>query len=117
MRGIGFATESVPFVSLLIFIGEGAACLAWAMCLLSRPRRHGLRLPRSRIPVVSATLFAGVLAAYGLSELTLRRLHKDLLVLFTSIVVTTISALILVILRIEAQQAVSSDLGRGWNNL
>jgi hypothetical protein len=99
MRGIGFGIDNLPFVSLRILIGAGAACFAWAICLLAWSRQRSLRLLRSRIPVVSATLFVGVLSAYGLSELILRNLHKDLFVLLTSIVVTTISALILVILR------------------
>jgi len=107
MRGIGFGLDNLHFFSLRILIGEGVACLAWAMVLLAWLRQEGLRLPRTHIPRVFATLVAGVLFAYGLSELTLRILHKDIFVFLTSIVVTTISALILVILRSKAQQAVS----------
>jgi len=104
MYAAGLGIDNLPFYDLRLLIGEGGACLMWATCLLVWSRQPGLRLSRSRLLAVFAILFAGVLFAYGLSYLIRRSFHKDLFILLTSIVVTTISALILVFLRRKAKE-------------
>jgi len=98
MYAAGFGIDNLPFGDLRLLIGEGAACLMWAICLLAWSRQPGRFLSGNRLLAVFATLFAGVLFAYGLSYLIRRSFHKDLFILLTSIVVTMISALILVFL-------------------
>jgi len=105
MRAFYPGADNFPFLHLRIFIAEGAGCLAWAACLLVWSRQPGRRLSMRLLPALFATLFAGVLFAYGLSYLIRRNFHKDLLMLVTSIVVTMISALILVFLSSKAHDA------------
>jgi hypothetical protein len=71
MYAAGFGIENLHFDSLRLVNGEGAACLAWATCLLVWSRRPGLHLSRSRLLAFSAALFAGVLFAHRLSKLIL----------------------------------------------
>lgn len=92
----GFGRIDLPFDSLRILIGEGFACLAWAACLLLWFRQQGIRPSRKRLLAIFAALFTGVLIADGLSRLVVRYLHKDIYFLLTSMVVTVLSALIVV---------------------
>jgi hypothetical protein len=98
MLAAGFGIVNLPFDALRLLIGEGAACLAWATCLLIFARRPVLRPP---IPVLAsfAALFAGVLIAAGLATLIRRSFQKDFYLILTSIIATAISALILIFLR------------------
>jgi hypothetical protein len=101
----GFKIDDLPFYALRLLIGEAAACLAWAACLLVWSRQTGVCVSRKRLLASFSTLFAGVLAAYGLSGVILRSLHRNVYFPLTSVVATTISALILVFLRSKAQEA------------
>jgi hypothetical protein len=101
----GFGIVDLPFDPLRLLIGEAAACLAWATCLLVWSRQTGFRVARKQLLAFFSALFAGVPAAYGLSSLILRSFHKDVHFLLTSIVATTISAMILVFLRSKAHEA------------
>lgn len=97
--------DNLPLFNLRILIAEGAGCLAWAVCLLVWSRKPALRRSGKRLLAVFATLFAGVLFAYGLSYLIRRSFHKDVYILVTSIVVMMISALIFVFLSSKANDA------------
>jgi len=114
MYAAGFGIDNLPFDDLRLLVGEGAACLVWATCLLVWSRQPGLRLSRNRLLALSATLFAGVLSVRGLSILILKGFHKqihlEMYLLLTSIVATTISALILVFLRSKGQELGSKDI-------
>lgn len=101
----GFGMANLPFYSLRLVIGEAAACLAWAICLLGWSRKTGFRLSRRQLLGSFSALFAGVLVASGLSTPILRSFHKNIHFLLISVFTTTISALILVFLRGEAQKA------------
>jgi hypothetical protein len=105
MYAVGLGIDNLPFASVRFLIGEGAACLVWAICLLVWSSASGLGLSRKRLLALSATLFVGVLFAYGLSDLIRRRFQKDRFFLVTSVVVTMISALFLVASRQNAKQS------------
>lgn len=110
MYAIGFGIDNLPFYSLRLMIGEAAACLVWAVCLLAWSRESGSSLSRNRILASFAVLFAGVLSANGVTSLVLESFHKDISWLFISVVVTTISALILIFLRGKATEVGGSGL-------
>jgi hypothetical protein len=97
MRVAGYGTENLPFSSLRFLIGEGVACLAWAMCLVMwfRPQQS----PGSRhcFLFVFVTLYAGVLFAHGFFAVLPRYSSKYFLA--TSIVETALSALIVMFAR------------------
>jgi hypothetical protein len=105
MLAAGFGIVNLPFDDLRVLIGEGAACLAWAVCLLIWSQRAVLRPSATRLFALFAALFAGVLVTYGLSTLILRRFQKDYFILSTSIITTIISALLLVFLNRKGQGA------------
>ncbi len=109
MYAVGFGVDNLPLDSFRLLVGEAAACLAWAVCLLVWSREPALRRPGNRLLAVFAALFVGVLFAYGLSYLIRINFHKDLFMLVTSIVVTMISALILVFLS-KAHDAKSAQV-------
>jgi hypothetical protein len=110
--GIMYAAgiDNLHFITVRFFIGEGAACLMWATCLLVWSRQPGLRLSRSLLLAVFAVLFASVLFAYGLSYLIFRSFHKDIYALLISVFATTMSALILVFLSRNAQEDGRRDI-------
>ena len=110
MYAVGFRINNPPFYSLRLVIGEGAACLAWAICLLVWSSESGSRLLRNRLLALFTTLFASVLSAHGVSNLVLKSFHKEIYFLLTSVVATTISAMILVFLRGKATEVGSSGL-------
>jgi hypothetical protein len=99
MQAAGYGIDNLPFYDVRLLIGEAAACLAWAACLLvwsSRPLRN---FSKKNLLVIWAALFAIVLSAYGGSKLVLANFHKDVYFLLTSITATLLSALILVLLK------------------
>lgn len=98
MSAVDRGADNFPFYNLRLLIGEGAGSIVWAGCLLVWSGQPGLRLSMRRLPAVSATLFAGVLFAYGLATLIFRRFHQDILIVLTSVVTTVISAVTLVFL-------------------
>jgi len=95
----GFGILNLPFITLRLLIGEGAASFVWAICLLISGRQSGLHLARNLLFLTFAALFAGVLFASGLAYLVSRVFHADIYVYLESTVATTISAVILVFLR------------------
>ena len=110
MYAVGFRVDNPPFYSLRLVIGEGAACLVWAICLLVWSSESGFRLSRNRLLALFTTLFASVLSAHGVSNLVLKSFHKEIYFLLTSVVATTISAMILVFLRGKATEVGGSGL-------
>jgi hypothetical protein len=110
MYAVGFRTDNPPFYALRLVIGEGAACLVWATCLLVWSNESGSHLSRNRLLALFTTLFASVLSAHGLSNLVLKSLHKEIYFLLTSVVATTISAMILVFLTGKATEVGGSRL-------
>jgi hypothetical protein len=109
LYAVGFRINP-PFDSLRLVIGEGAACLVWAICLLAWSRESGSHLSRNRLLALFTTLFASVLSAHGVSNLVLKSFHKEIHFLLTSVVATTISAMILVFLRGKATEVGGSGL-------
>jgi hypothetical protein len=101
---VGFRVDNLPLYSLRLLVGEAAACLAWAACLLIWSRKTGFGLSRKHLLESSSALFGGVLVAYGLSTPILRSFHKDIYFLLTSVLTTTISALILIFPRAKEQE-------------
>jgi hypothetical protein len=101
----GFGIDNLPFDSLRFLIGEGAASLMWAICLMMWSREPGLSLSKTRFLGVSTTIFVGVLSAQGLSQLILRNFRKDIYFLLTSVVVTTLSAFMVTLLSGNAKEA------------
>ena len=101
MHAAGFGMENLPFEPFRRLLGEGAACLAWATCLLIWSHRSSLRLSRKRLVALSTSLFVCVVAAYCLSLLIFKNFHKDVYFLLTSVFASTLSALILVLLKSE----------------
>lgn len=110
----GFGIVNLPLYSLRLLIAEGTACLAWATCLLFWSRQRGIRPLRKRLVAISAALFAGVLTADGLSWLIIRIFHKDVYVLLESVVVTMLSALIVVFMSAEAIKMGDPGLASGF---
>ncbi len=110
MYGAGFGIVNLPFENLRLLIGEGAACLVWAICLWVWSRRPSLRSSRNSFFAIYAVLCAGVLSAAGLTELILRAFHKDLFIFLTSTIATTLSALILVFLRDKPLEIRGTDI-------
>ena len=96
MYAFGFGVVDLPYYSFRLLIGEGAACLVWAICLLMWSRQTGSNFPRNRLPATFVILFFGVLFASGLAYLTLKLFNRDFYVYFESVVVTTISAFIVI---------------------
>jgi hypothetical protein len=103
----GFGVVNLPLYNLRLMIGEGAASLVWAVCLLEWSRRPGLGLSRNHLLATSATLFAGALFAHGLTYLVLRTFHRDFYVYLESIVATVLSVLVLVFLKRKTEEGVS----------
>jgi hypothetical protein len=116
MYAAGFGRDNPPYYSLRLLIGEGAACLVWAECLLIWSHQSRLRFSRDRLLAAFAALYVAVLAAHGLSVLFLRNFHKDFFVLLTSIAATAISSMILIFLRREKPER-TGDKNRGWPTL
>jgi hypothetical protein len=106
----GFGVVNLPFANLRLLIGEGAASLGWATCLLLWSHKQGSRLPRTRLLALFVILFAGVLAAHVLSKVMLLFFQKDIHFVLTSAIVTTLSALILVFLRSKSIEVGGSVL-------
>lgn len=104
----GFGMVDLPLYNLRLMIGEGAASLAWAVCLLAWSRRPGLGLSRNHLLATFATLFAGVLFAHGLTYLVLRTFHRDFYGYLESTVATVLSALVLVFLKRKPEEDVSA---------
>ncbi|SRR5579871_1878735 len=104
MSVAGFGVVDLPFGNLRHLIGESVACLAWATCLLLWSQKHNPRLPRRRFLAIFAALFICVLLASGLSKLILGIFHKDIYFVLTSVAVTTLSALILILLKSEGMK-------------
>jgi hypothetical protein len=103
MHAVGFGTVDLPFFKFRLLVGEGTACLAWTVCLLLWSRRPGFHMSRNRFFTIFAILFVGVIFAYEISNPINKSFHRDIYLLLTSIVVTAISALILVFLRNRAE--------------
>jgi len=95
----GFGTNDLPFDFLRVLIGEGAASLVWAICLLMSLREPSRRVSRTRILGTSAAIFAGTLLSQALSKLILSHFHMDIYFLLISLVVTTLSAFVVIFLR------------------
>jgi hypothetical protein len=110
MQAVGFGIDNLPFYSLRLVIGEAAACLVWAICLLAWSWESGSCFSRNRILPLFAILLAGVLSAHGVSNLALKSFHREIYFLLTSVVATTISALILIFLRGKATEVSGSGL-------
>jgi len=104
LYAVGFGPVNLPLDTLRLVIGEGAACLAWAICLLAWSCGLGSCWSRSRLLASFTILFAAVLSANGVSNLVLKTFHKDIYLLLTSVVATAISAVILVFLRSKATE-------------
>ena len=101
----GFGTNDLPFDFLRLLIGEGAASLVWAICLLMSLREPGRRVSKTRILGTSAAILAGALLSQALSKLILSYFHKDIYFLLTSLVVTTLSAFVVILLRHQPEEA------------
>lgn len=102
MYVFGYGTVDLPFYDIRLLIAEGAACLAWAACLLVWSRRSGAGAVRNRFLAAFAVLFVGVIMADGLAYLALRLLNRDLYFYLESVVTTIISALILIFVENKA---------------
>jgi hypothetical protein len=105
MYVVGFGIVDLPFYSLRLLIGEGAACLVWAECLVIWSRQRSLRSARTRFLATFTALCVGLLIAYGLSTVMLIKFHKNVFWSSTSIVMTAISALVVVHLKRDSQEA------------
>jgi hypothetical protein len=99
MQVAGLGIDNLPFYNVRILIGEAAACAIWATCLLVWSNQPRLRLLVGDLFVCFAVLVGGVLSAYGLSTLILRVLHSDVLIYVTSVIGTTVSAVLVVFFR------------------
>ncbi len=98
LSAFGLVPANFPFDSILFF-GEGAASLAWTLCILMWSRQPDANWSRLRFLLSFAALFAGALGAHGISLLVLGHYHRDLYWFLEFTIVTTISAIIIVILR------------------
>jgi hypothetical protein len=90
LHAAGYGTDDLPFYSLRLSIGEAAACLAWATCLLMSFSSCGASRSRYYLFVFFATLYAGSLVVHGFSAVVPKYSSKHLLV--TSVVETALSA-------------------------
>jgi hypothetical protein len=86
---------NLRFEALRLLIGEGAACLLWAKCLQFG---SGLNRPNSShsIAPLFVSLFLGVIAAHGLAMLSHKIFGAGNFFFFMSVIVTMISALIVI---------------------
>ena len=49
MYAVGFGVDNLPLDSFRLLVGEAAACLAWAVCLLVWSRKPALRRSGNRL--------------------------------------------------------------------
>lgn len=94
MYSLGFGLVDLPYYQFRLLVGEAAACLVWAICLLMWSRQAGTGVPRNSLLEAFAILFVGVLFANGLAYLVLKLFNRDFYFYFESVVATTISAFI-----------------------
>jgi hypothetical protein len=95
MYALGLGETNLPFYSARLLIGEGTACLLWAVSLqvwLRGPRKT----PRSLVQLFAA-LYLGVILAHGVSSVMRRIAHMHTYFSVMSIVVTMISALMVML--------------------
>jgi hypothetical protein len=59
-------------------------------------------MPIKRLVTIFSLLFASILIAHGLSRLILESFHKDVYFVLTSVVLTMLSAIIVIVLRRKA---------------
>lgn len=104
MYAAGFGAENPPFYFLRLAIGEAAACGVWIACLVAWPSQSHVGLSHKLFLSFFAILFACILAANGISNLVVKSFHKDIYLLLTSTVATTISSLLLILLKSKAEQ-------------
>lgn len=98
MHASGFGADNLPFYDLRLLIGEAAACLVWAECLLLWLSRHKVRSRHYGV-LTFVALYAGALLAYAISLLARRYYSVDVYLLTTSIVTTSISAAIIIFVK------------------
>ena len=97
-RAVGFgADNNVPLVYLVIAMGEGVACLAWAKCLQIFCRQVGSGELPGRFRTVFVSLFLSVLLAEGLIRLAPSYPSPEMYFGSISVLATATSAIILVI--------------------
>lgn len=94
MYAAGLGVDDLPFLTARFLMGESAACLVWAGCLLIWSKRPF----RSHLLSIFAFLYAGVFLSYGLAHAVQRWADKHVYSLSVSLVETLISALCLVVL-------------------
>ena len=91
MYAAGLGVNDLPFLTARFLIGESAACLVWAVCLLFWSRRSF----RNHFLPVFVFLYAGIFLSYGLARVAQKWAAKDIHVLSVSCIETLISALCL----------------------
>lgn len=96
MHIAGFGISDTPGVIFRLLVGEGAACLAWAKCLLIWSRHQSPRRSGNRLLILFVTLYAGIFLAHGLSLLIREHFSKDVYLVSVSIIETAISAMIVI---------------------
>lgn len=92
MYAAGLGVNDLPFLTARFLIGESAACLVWAGCLLIWAKRPF----RGHLLSIFAFLYAGVFLSYGLARAVQRWADKDVYLLSVSLIETLISALCLI---------------------
>ena len=114
MLFIGVDLGTFPFSFFWIALAEAAACGAWTICLVVWACQPGRRLSRKRLLVLFAALFGGVLSTHALTTILNIMFHHDIYFLSTSVVATTISAMMLIFLSNNPQESgsPSSQLDR-----
>lgn len=101
----GFRIDNVPTIYLRLVIGEGAACLVWAGCLLLflRGRGRTFGLSSKSLGMFFVSLYSGVLLAHGCWFLVRRYFSHDIYGLLESGVTTIISAMIIIYNRVSGR--------------
>lgn len=92
MYAAGLGVNDLPFLTARFLIGESAACVVWAGCLLIWSKTPF----RSHLLSIFAFLYTGVFLSYGLARAVQRWADKDVYWLSASLIETLISALCLI---------------------
>lgn len=86
---------NLPYYTFRLLLGEAAASLIWSFALVMSCR-GSFRLSRARVLFTTATIYVAVLAAHAVSIVVKNGYHEDIYFTSESLLVTVLSALMII---------------------